>query len=111
MTKQFETGGKLESWCAGSFGFELIAFSMIKIKSRCDNAKKAVLEQTSVDDDFFSDETMRDKLTDLDESYIASRKLLTDLLTDHRGIRNIHQTRKAMERQYKILEELEGRLL
>jgi len=114
VTKQFEGGGKLESWCQAckiSLGFESVAFSILKIESRCNHAKKAVLEQTSVDEDFLSNEAIRAKLTDLDESYIANRKLLTDLLTDHQGIRNIHRTRKEMERQYQILKELEGRLL
>jgi len=114
VTKQFEGGGKLESWCQAckiSLGFESVAFSILKIESRCNHAKKVVLEQTSVDEDFLSDEAIKAKLTDLDESYIANRKLLTDLLADHQGIRKIHQNRKEMERRYQILKELEDRLL
>lgn len=114
MSKSCEIGGKIESRRSDaviSLGFESIVLAMLKVEVRCDRAKQAVKAKSSADADFLSDEEMQDKLKDLDESYVASRKALTKMLAAHRGIRGIHQNRREMERRSRILAEAEERLL
>lgn len=115
MTKAIEAGGKinqcLDLGCAIAFGFESVVLAVLRAESRCDKAKQSVKDRLSIDSDFLTDEEIHDKLKDLDDSYIASRKALTKMLMAHRGIRGIHQNRKEMERRARIISEAESRLL
>ncbi len=114
MSNLCQIGGKIESRkpeASISLGFESIVLAMMKIEVRCDRAKQAVKARCSNDADFLSDEEMRDKLKDLDESYLASRNALTKMLSAHRGIRGIHQNREEMEKRSRILSEAEEQFL
>ena len=108
-----ETGGRISQALGGAIGsgFDLIVLAIFKMEARCDRAKQAVRSRTSVDTDFLSDEEMKDRLADLDASYIESRKLLVKTLVTHQGVRNLHINRKALERRARAIAEAERRFL
>ena len=112
--KPCAAGGKIKEQSfvpEDSLGFGRVVMSILKVVARCDRAKSAVQDRSSVNDDFWSNEEMAQKVMDLDIAYRESRKSLVKMLLAHRSIRGIHQNRQEMERRAQNLREDEAKFL
>ena len=114
MSRPCDAGGKIEGQGFApedSLGFGRAVMAILRVVARCDRAKKSVQDRSSVNDDFWSNDDMAQKIKELDESYRASRESLVKMLLTHRGIRGIHQNRQEMERRAQNLKEAEEKFL
>jgi hypothetical protein len=116
MSRSTEVGGKPTSdlgcsGCAIAIKFEVLAFAVLTIESRCDRAHQSLKAKGSTDAEFLTNDEIKDKLEMLDREYLKGREALTKMLNVHRAHRGIHQNRKEMERRSRVLKEAEERFL
>ena len=109
-----EAGGRIESQCPKckiSLKFESMVLEILIAEAKCDRARLQVIEGLSVAGDFMSNESIKEKIEKLDESYKECRAGLVALLLAHREIRGIHENRKEIERRVQIIKEAEAKFL
>ena len=114
MLKPCDAGGRIEGQSfvpEDSLGFGRVVMAILKVVARCDLAKKSVQDRSSVNDDFWSNEVMAQKMKEMDECYAASRESLVKILLAHRDIRGIHEDRQEIERRSQDLKKAEEKFL
>lgn len=90
---------------------EAIAATMFHIGAKCKRAHQALRDRASTDADFMTDEEIRDKLDMMHQRYLEARGELLNQLTEHRGHRAIHLTRKKVKLQLEALRAAEAKFL
>ncbi len=108
--KSITIGGKVFAPCC-ALSFTAIEVSVLKLENKCQQAHKAVVDRSSADADFFSDDDIKRELELIRQKYLECEAALIQQLTKHRAYRGIHQNRKEVERRSRILAAAEAKYL
>ncbi|MBW4580655.1 MAG: hypothetical protein KME42_13910 [Tildeniella nuda ZEHNDER 1965/U140] len=112
-SKPVVVGGrvKAEEVNAPAEWLEAIAAAMFHIGAQCRRAHKALVDRSSADSDFMTDEEIKDKLDMMHQKYLEAQGALRNQLSEHRALRAIHFNRKAVKRRLQELKEAEDKHL
>lgn len=109
-SKTVTIGGKVTPLCC-ALSFTAIEVSVLKLETKCRSAHQAVLDRTSNDGDFLTDDDIKRELETIRQKYLECEAVLIQQLTKHRAYRGIHQNRREVERRSRLLAAAEAKFL